>query len=111
MPKPRFVVRWASDSSRLIRLDLFVAARAGHELADGFFGALVVVKDGVHLFRDGHFDGVACGKAEGGGGAADAFGYFAVGAGDDVGQLAAASEFDAGRAVGRERAGAGEEKG
>src|SRR5258705_13657212 len=108
MPKPRFGVRWASDSSRLIRLDLFVAARAGHEFADGFFGALVVVKDGVHLFRDWHFDGVACGEAEGGGGAGDAFGYFAVEAGDDVGQVAAASKLDADRAVAGERAGAGE---
>src|SRR5258707_15416711 len=99
MPKPRFGVRWASASSRLIHLDLFVAARAGHEFADGFFRALVVVKDGVHLFRDGHFDGVACGEAEGGGGAANAFGYLAVEANDDVGQLAAASEFDAYSAV------------
>src|SRR5260370_12713728 len=57
---------------------LFVAARTGHEFADGFFRALVVVKDGVHLFGDGHFDGVTCGQAEGRGGAADAFGYFSV---------------------------------
>src|SRR6266576_1729331 len=51
MPKRRFGARWAgcsfaTDSLLLIQLELFVAARAGHEFADGFFGALVVVKDG-----------------------------------------------------------------
>src|SRR5882757_5806373 len=95
---------------RARRRELFVAAGAGHEFADGFFRALVVVKDGVHLFSDGHFDPVACGEAECGGGAADAFGHFAVEAGDDVGQLAAASELDADGAVAREGAGAGEDE-
>ena len=33
---------------------LFVAARAGHEIADGFFGALVLVENGVHLDRKTH---------------------------------------------------------
>src|SRR6266851_10127641 len=101
---------FAAYSAPTIHSDLFVAARAGHEFADGLFGALVVVKDGVHLFGDGHFDGVACGEAEGSGGADDAFGYLAIEAGDDVGQLAAASELDADCAVARERASAGEDE-
>ena len=69
-----------------------------------------MVEDGVHLFGDGHFDAVAGGEAEGGGGAADAFGDFAVEAGDDVGELAAAAEFDADGAVAGEGAGAGEDE-
>jgi hypothetical protein len=89
---------------------LFVAAWTGHEFADGLLGALVVVEDGVDLLGDGHLDGVACGKAEGGGGATNAFGYLAVEAGDDVGKLAAATEFDADGTVARERAGAGEDE-
>ncbi len=95
---------------RLLRFFLFVAAGAGHELADGFFGALVVVEDGVHLFGDGHLDAVAGGEAERGGGAADAFGYLAVETGENFGELAAAAEFDADGAVAGERAGAGEDE-
>ena len=65
-------------------MGLFVAAGAGHEFTYGFFGALVVVEDGVHLLGDGHLDGVAGREAKGCGGAADAFGDFAVQAFDDV---------------------------
>jgi hypothetical protein len=102
-------VSFTADSSWLKRLELFVAARARHEFANGLSGTLVVVKDGVHLFGDGHFDGVACGEAQCCGGAADAFGYFAVEADDDVGELASASELDADGAVAREGTGAGKD--
>src|ERR1700757_1533269 len=88
--------------------ELFVAAGSGHEFTNGFFGALVVVEDRVHLFGDGHFDGVACSQAQGGGGAANSFGYFAVEAGDDVRQLAAAAEFNSDGAVARKGTSAGE---
>ncbi len=91
-------------------MDLFVAAGAGHQLADGFFGGFVVVEDGVDLLGDGHLDAVAGGEAEGGGGAGYAFGYFAVQALEDVGELAAAAQFDADGAVAGEGAGAGEDK-
>ena len=101
MPERRFEARCSG---------LFVAAGAGHEFADGFFGAFVVVEDGVHLLGDGHLDGVAGGEAEGCGGAADSFGDFAVEAGDDVGELAAAAQLDAYGAVAREGAGAGEDE-
>ena len=67
------------------RRQLFVAAGAGHEFADGLFGALVVVEDGVHLLGDRHLDSVAGGEAESGGSAADALGYFTVQARHDVG--------------------------
>jgi hypothetical protein len=70
---------------------LLVAAGPGHEVADGVFGAFVVVEDCVHLLGDGHFDLVAGGEAEGCGGAADAFGDLAVEAGEDVVELAAAT--------------------
>src|ERR1700723_959652 len=85
---------------------LLVAAGARHELADRLFGALVVVQDGVHLFRDGHLYAVACGQTERGGGTANAFCNLAVEAGDDLGKLAAASQFDAHGAIARERASA-----
>ena len=74
-----------------MRERLFVAAGAGHEVADSFTGIFVVVEDGVHLLGDWHLDAVAGGQAEGGGGAADAFGDFAVEAGDDLGELTAAA--------------------
>ncbi len=70
---------------------LLIATGAGHEVADGFAGIFVVVEDGVHLLGDGHLDAVAGGETEGGGGAADAFGDFAVEAGDDLGELATAA--------------------
>jgi hypothetical protein len=40
---------------------LFVAAGAGHEVADGVAGAFIVVQDGVHLLGDGHFYAIAGG--------------------------------------------------
>src|ERR1700760_3024561 len=111
MPKLQFAVCWVGgDWLRIICRVLFVAAGAGDEFADGFLRTLVVVKDRVHLFRDGHFDGVARGEAECGGGTANAFGYFAVESGDDVGQLAATAEFDADGAVSGQGTGAGEDE-
>ena len=68
---------------------LLVFAGAGHEFADGFFGAFVVVEDGVHLFGDGHLDAVTGGEAECGGGGADAFGNLAVEALENFRELAA----------------------
>ena len=69
MRKPVSVDIWAL---------LFVAARAGHELADGLFGAFAVVEDGVHLLGDGHLYGVAGCETECGSGTAYAFGDFPV---------------------------------
>ncbi len=68
------------------------------------------MQDGVHLFGDGHFDAVAGGEAEGGGGAADAFGDFAFEAGENFGQGTAFAEFGADGAVAGERSGAGEDE-
>ena len=48
--KPLDLVR----SGSIVWAGLLVAAGAGHELADGFLGALVVVEDGGHLLRIGH---------------------------------------------------------
>ena len=73
-------------------------------------GGFVLVEDGGHLLGDGHFDAVARGEAERGGGGADAFGDLAVEAGEDVGELAALAELDADGAVAREAAGAGEDE-
>ena len=66
------------------RVRLFVAAGAGHQVSDGFFGGFMVVEDGVDLLCDGHLHFVAGGEAQGGGGAGYSFGYFAVEAEDDV---------------------------
>ena len=57
---------------------LLVAAGARHQLADGLFGVLVVVQDGVHLLGDGHLHAVAGSQPERGGGRADALGHLAV---------------------------------
>jgi hypothetical protein len=90
--------------------ELFVAARAGHEVADGIAGVFVVVEDGIDLLGDGHLDSVAGGEADGGGSGADAFGDLAVESCEDVGELAATAELDADGAVAGERAGAGEDE-
>src|SRR5437764_2057919 len=93
-----------------VRIELLVAARPRHEFADSFLRALVAVKDGMHLFGDGHFDGVACGEPQCGGGAANPFRYFAVEPGNNVRQLAAPSEFNADGAVAGEGSRAGEDE-
>ena len=67
---------------------LFLPTGTGHEFADRFFGAFVLVEDGVHLFGDWHFDGVTSGETEGGSGAEDAFGDLSIEAGFVVGELA-----------------------
>src|SRR5205814_4551918 len=51
-----------------------------------------------------------CRQTERGGGAGNPFGYFAIETGDDVGQPASATEFNADGAVAGERAGAGEDE-
>jgi hypothetical protein len=45
-------------------LMLFVLARTEHQVSDGFAGIFALVEDQLHLFRNGHFDIVAAGKAE-----------------------------------------------
>src|SRR5215469_16295098 len=57
---------------------LFGAARTRHELADGVAWAAILVKDGVHLFRDGHLDAVTCGETECGSRRENAFGDLAI---------------------------------
>jgi hypothetical protein len=72
-----------------VELNLFVAAGAGHEIADGILGTLIVVKDCVHLLCDGHLDTITRGEAKRGGGAPHSFGYFAVETGENIRKLAA----------------------
>src|ERR1700722_19243276 len=102
----RFLRNWMSWRGR--SRTLLVAAGAGHQFTDGFLGAFAVVQDGGHLLGDGHLHAVACGEAERGGGATDAFGDLAVHAGEDLGEFAALAQLDADGAVAGERAGAGE---
>ena len=68
------------------------------------------MKDGVHLFGDGHFHSTGFCEADSGGGGEDSFGDHAVHGGDDLRKFLAASEFDAHAAVAREAAGAGEDE-
>ena len=50
---------------------MLVLAGAEHEVADGFAGVFALFEDEPHLFRDGHFDVVTAGEAEGGAAGAD----------------------------------------
>src|ERR1700677_3949095 len=100
---PRAACRKKDLRGELCGVELLVAARAGHQLADGVFGTLVLVEDGVHLFGDGHLDAVAGGQSERGCGAANPFGDLAAEACDALRKLAAATQFNANSAVARER--------
>src|SRR5579875_890060 len=91
-------------------MELFGAAGAGHQLADGVAWAAVLVQDVGHLLGDGHLYAVACGEAERGGGGEHAFGYLAVEGCEDLGKLAAAAQLDADGEVARHGAGAGEDQ-
>ncbi len=68
---------------------MFVFAGAEHELTNGFAGVFAFVEDEFHLLGNGHFDRVTAGEAEGGAGGEDAFGDFAVEAGEDFREFAA----------------------
>ena len=106
--KPLRVTAEAMTLPILPMSELFGAAGAGHEVADGVAGRLVLMEDGSHLLGDGHFHAITCGEAERGGGGAHAFGDLAVEAGENLRQLAALAELDADGAVARQAAGAGE---
>ena len=66
------------------------------------------MQNGIHLFGDRHFDAMSPSQPDRSLGGEDPFRDRPVHAGDDVWQLAAASQFDAYAAVARESAGAGE---
>src|SRR6266498_3192965 len=77
---------------------------------DGFFWALSIVQDGVHLLGDGHFYAASLGEAYRGCCREDSFGDHAVHSSDDVRQFLAAAKFDSHAAIAREASGAGEDE-